>query len=105
MVGYINKAYKIYIFEIQFLFLLKGNLKIVKSLLKHGADASIKDKRGCTALFYLVESNIDNKKEVVHSLVENKCPIDIRDNQSSTCLIEAVKFNQIGNSIFNHLII
>jgi ankyrin repeat protein len=79
---------------------MKGNLQIVKSLLKHDADASIKDKRGRNALFYLIESNIDNKKEVVHSLVECKCPIDIRDNQSSTCLIEAVKLDKIGNLMF-----
>ncbi len=72
----------------------------MKNLIKHGAHAFLQDKNGRTALFYLIESNIDNRKEVARLLIENKCPIDLLDNESNTCLIEAVKLDKIGNSIF-----
>lgn len=45
-----------------------GNLEIVKTLLEHGADATIKDKYGRTSLYYALDNGY---LEIVKMIIEN----------------------------------
>ena len=93
--------------------ILRGNEKIIKKLIRLGANVNITDEtrngrtRRENALFYLIRSGprFDNKKklELLKYFVENGGNIDAQDANGATLLMAAI-INKCGEDIIKYLI-
>ena len=92
--------------------ILRGNEKIIKKLIRLGADINITDetRNGGTrknALFYLIRSgprfNDKKKLELLKYFVENGGNIYAQDANGATLLMAAI-INKCGKNIINYLI-
>lgn len=55
----------------------KGDLDLVSLLLSNGASVADVDKQGCSALFYVLDSIGPSKQDLLKSLVDEKCDINL----------------------------
>jgi len=68
----------------------KGNLTILKLLLKKGVNPNIQDANGQTALMLAV---LVQNKEIIKLLIEHKSDLNIRDNKNKQVLDYALQSN------------
>lgn len=72
---------------------LKGNLRLVKELVEHGADLDIKNKNGETALMIAVDQG---HTDVARYLMEKQANIHAKNVEGQNALMEAVVQNNVA---------
>jgi hypothetical protein len=55
----------------------KGDLELVSLLISNGASVTEVDRKGCSALFYVLDSIGPSKHDLLKSLVNEKCDINL----------------------------
>ena len=77
---------------------------IAKFLIENKCNLNHQDKKGLTALHYILSSRIDEKITLADILIDNMEDIDIEDNYGNTTLMEAVVNPKITLEIIEKLL-